>query len=175
MKKRERPILMRWNHHGPVIGKWLEIKEDESGLYVEGELTLGHSVADDVYASMKHGAVSGLSIGYFPKKYTDVEDDDGKLRRELKEIELVEISIVEMPADISAQIADVKSADVDAVASLKDAEKILRDAGLSKAVSTALVSRIKSLARSEYAAELKSSQDLANYIKKLTANITKGD
>ena len=43
LESRKRPVQMRWNHYGDVIGKWLTIKEDEHGLYVEGELTPGHS------------------------------------------------------------------------------------------------------------------------------------
>ena len=58
LKNREREIKMRWNHVGPVIGKWTEIKEDDTGLWVEGELTPNHSLANDVAASMKHGCRS---------------------------------------------------------------------------------------------------------------------
>lgn len=105
IKKRQRPIALRWNHYGPVIGKWTRIEETDAGLYVEGELTPGHSVADDVYASLKHGAVSGLSIGFRPVTLTDHGDGT----RTLKEIELIEISIVESPADTGAQIVSVKA------------------------------------------------------------------
>jgi len=145
VKGRERPIQMRWNHYGPVIGKWSVIREDEKGLYVEGELTPGHSVADDVYASLKHGSVShGLSIGYRPVQIREL--GDGK--RELKEIELIEISLVESPADIAAQIGNVKS-NIEEAVSLKDYERVLRDAGFTRADATALVSGIKSTIQSD--------------------------
>jgi len=144
IKKRDRPIQMRWNHHGPVIGKWSKIEEDEKGLYVEGELTPGHSVAEDVYASLKHGSVTGLSIGYRPVQIREL----GEGKRELKEIELIEISAVESPADVAAQIGNVKS-DIEEAASLKDYERILRDAGFTRADATALVSGIKSLDQSD--------------------------
>lgn len=142
---RQRPIQLRWNHHGDVIGKWVEIKEDETGLYVEGELTPGHSKADDVYALMKHGAVNGMSIGY--RVVEGTKNDNGGL--DLHEIELVEISVVESPADINAQVADVKSA-IDEAESLKQVESLLRDAGgFSRAESVALVARIKALVQSD--------------------------
>lgn len=154
LKKRERPVQMRWNHHGPVIGKWSVIQEDEKGLYVEGELTPGHSVAEDVYASLKHGSVTGLSIGYRPVQIRDL--GDGK--RELKEIDLIEISAVESPADLAAQIGNVKSA-IDESESLKEVETLLRDAGgFSRADATALVARIKSLSRGERDDETKTSE-----------------
>ena len=153
IKKRERPIQMRWNHYGPVIGKWTVVQEDEKGLYVEGELTPGHSVAEDVYASLKHGSVTGLSIGYRPVQIREL--GDGK--RELKEIELVEISAVESPADIAAQIGNVKS-EIETATTLKDYERILRDAGLARADATALVSGIKSLAQSDSETERQTAE-----------------
>lgn len=152
LSNRQRPIQMRWNHFGPVIGKWTKAVEDDHGLYVEGELTPGHSVADDVYALMKHGAVNGLSIGFRIPPGGSAKD--GKLRQ-LKRIDLVEISVVEEPADLGARIGDVKSAIGD-IESLKQAEAFLRDGcGLSWTAATALVSQIKSVALRDGDAEAK--------------------
>jgi HK97 family phage prohead protease len=142
LRKRDRAVKMRWNHYGPVIGKWTEMREDDKGLYVKGELTPNHSVASDVLASLKHGAIDGLSIGFYPSKYK--EDEDGK--RTLQEIDLVEISVVEEPADLNARITNVKAAIEDAT-SLKEIEEVLKDSGLSKAAATTLISRVKSLSQ----------------------------
>lgn len=155
-KASDRPIRMRWNHFGPVIGKWTEMRVDEKGLYVEGELTPGHSVAGDVFASMKHGAVDGMSIGFFPKKIEQISET----RRVLKEIELVEISVVEEPADLGAKIADVKAM-LDSATSIKEIETLLREAGgFSRADATGLVARIKALSQSESDDERKRLDDL---------------
>lgn len=163
LKKRERPIRMRWNHWGPVIGKWLELREDDAGLYVEGELTPGHSVAEDVAASLKHGAVDGLSIGFRPVQIRDLGDG----RRELKEIELVEISVVEEPADLGARVADVKSA-IDEADSLKEIEAILREAGrFSRADACALVARVKSMARGERVAETTGAEEIRSLFQRI--------
>jgi len=143
LRGRDRPIRMRWNHFGPVIGKWVKVSEDERGLKVEGEFTPGHSVAEDVYASVKHGAVDGMSIGYRVKDYAM----DGNIRK-LKKIDLVEISVVEEPADLGAKVGEVKNLGelIDEVDSLKEAESLLREAaGLSRAAATAFVSRVKGL------------------------------
>lgn len=145
LEDRARPIRMRWNHFGPVIGKWLNIQQDSKGLWAEGELTPGHSTAVDVYASMKHGAIDGMSIGYIPVKSSPMDGN----RRLLEEISLVEISIVEEPADLGARIGSIKSA-LDECRSLKEIESLLRDAGrFSKADATALVGRIKRLSLGE--------------------------
>jgi len=165
LKKRDRAVKMRWNHFGPVIGKWTEMREDEKGLFVRGQLTPGHSVAQDVLASLKHGAIDGLSIGFYPSKYKEdeegkrtlqeielveitkyKEDEEGK--RTLQEIELVEISVVEEPADNAARITNVK-ADIEKAESLKQIEEILRDAGFSSPAATLLVSRVKAMAKSD--------------------------
>lgn len=153
---RERPIRMRWNHFGPVIGKWTAIEEDERGLKVRGELTPGHSVASDVYASLKHGAIDGLSIGY----YTLAEEKQGDVML-LKEIELVEISVVEEPANVEARIGEVKSA-IDKITTVREAETFLRDAvGVSKSVAIAFVSQLNKLARRDAEAEMKAGATLA--------------
>lgn len=147
--ERERPIRMRWNHYGPVIGKWLNMFTDEKGLYVEGELTPGHSTAVDVYASLKHGAIDGMSIGYIPVQAKQLNDG----RRLLEEIKLIEISVVEEPADLYATVDNVKSA-LDGCKSLRDIENLLREAsGFSKTDATALVSRIRRLALGEQVTE----------------------
>lgn len=138
---RSRPIAMRWNHHGPVIGKWVSMVEDEKGLFVEGELTKGHSVAEDAYALLKHGAVTGMSIGYRAVK----EEKNKTGGVDLHEIDLVEISVVESPADLGAQVADVKSFTAEAT-TLKEVERYLREEkSFSRGDAVALVSCIKSL------------------------------
>lgn len=158
---RDRPIRMRWNHYGDVIGKWTRLEEDEKGLYVEGELTPGHSKAADVYASLKHGAIDGMSIGYRVKSSQELEGN----RRLLKEIELIEISVVEEPADLMATIAEVKSA-LETANSLKEVESLLRDVGgFSRVDAKHLVSKINSLYQREAEAE-KEKQDIATLFKK---------
>ena len=155
--KGDRPIRMRWNHFGPVIGKWTDMRVDEKGLWVEGSLIPGHSVAEDVYKAMKFGAVDGMSIGYMPKKI-EMLSDGGRL---LKEIDLVEISVVEEPADLGAKISDVKSL-LDECDSIKEIEAFLREVGkFSKTDSIALIARVKRLALGEHEAEMKAKQAIA--------------
>ena len=139
IEMRKRPVQMRWNHFGGIIGKWLDIRETDKGLWVEGELTPGHSKAEDVYASLKHGAVSGLSIGY--RQVKAFPNETGGL--DLHEIDLVEISIVESPADLAAQIGDVKS-EFEAIKSEKELEAFLREVGgFSHTIAKGIISKAK--------------------------------
>ena len=133
--ERDRPIELRWQHYGPIIGKYTEVYEDEKGLYVKGELTKGHSEAENVAALLRHGAISGLSIGY-----SVVDSEEVGVTRSLKEIKLFEISVVETPADNSAHINSVKSA-----TKLKDVEQILRQKGFSQKEATEIVVKVKSI------------------------------
>lgn len=160
LKNRERSIKMRFNHYSNVIGKWTNLKEDNKGLYVEGELTQGHSLAEDVYASLKHGAIDGMSIGYRVRDF----EKNGDIRL-LKSIELIEISIVEEPADLNAKVGEVKSL-IEECKTLKEFETILRDAGgFSRTDATMLVSRIKSFGRSDYEQEQKIKEALESLFK----------
>ena len=139
LEMRKRPVQMRFNHFSGVIGKWLSIRENDEGLWVEGELTPGHSLAEDVYASMKHGSISGLSIGYRPIKA--FPNENGGM--DLHEIELVEISVVESPADLAAEIGDIKST-FDEVKSEKELEAFLRDVGgFSHTIAKGIISKAK--------------------------------
>lgn len=163
LSNRERPIQMRFNHLPGVIGKWTRIEEDEKGLFVEGELTPGHSKAEDAYALLKHGAISGLSIGYRPVKA--VENQHGGL--DLHEIDLIEISVVESPADLAAQISDVKSA-IEQAETRKEFEELLRNAGgFSRSDAKTLVSRIKALGHRNDGDSENDSADMASIFQRL--------
>ena len=129
------------------IGKWLKAQEDDHGLWVEGELTLGMSRANDTYAALKHGTLDGLSIGYGLSKndYEYVTGSDAS-RRIIKNITLLaEVSPVVFPMETQARIDlnSVKSG-IDSIETVRDFERFLRDAGrLSKGLTEALVSRAK--------------------------------
>lgn len=163
LKNRERPVRMRWNHFGPVIGKYDEIYEDEKGLFVRGKLTPGHSLAQDVRASMAHGAVDGLSIGYFLNDYSKKEGSGGRI---IKSLDLVEISVVEEPADLNAKVLNVKSA-IESCESLAQIEEILRDVGLSHAAAKTVVARVKSIGLCDEAMELR-NRELDRLIKRIS-------
>lgn len=134
------------------IGKWEVTKEDDHGLYVEGEYTPGLQLAESVRAAMKHGTLDGLSVGGLVKS-TDAElTADGKrlIRRWTR---LIEISPVVFPANGAARVdadsikggVDILDA-IDEASTIREIEQLLRDAaGLSKGAAVALVARVKTL------------------------------
>lgn len=162
------PLPMVDEHFGPVIGKWIVAQEDERGLRVKGELTPGHSRAADVYASLRHGSVRGLSIGFSAR---DAEPSpDG--RRMLKAIELHEISIVSRPADPRALTDAVKA--ISGIETLADFERTLRDAvrPFTRKEVTALTSRFKSIVQRDAEAERLSTEWLEGVKRRAAALIT---
>ncbi|MDH4992061.1 HK97 family phage prohead protease [Aquamicrobium lusatiense] len=137
--------LMLWQHNpSEPIGVWDDLAEDGKGLRGTGRLVLETSRGREVYALLKAGAVRGLSIGYREVK----AEPDGNLRR-LKELDLMEISVVSFPANRRASIAAVKSERMDEFARrlrdgdpmpIKEFEDILREAGVPKSMAVQIAS-----------------------------------
>lgn len=116
-------IKMLFQHRtDEVIGSFLEIKEDQKGLYVRGRLELAVARAREVHALMKIGALDSMSIGYKTIRCERNEDD---WTRKLHEVDLWEVSVVTFPQNPAAMIGSVKSAPDNP----KDLERLLRDAG----------------------------------------------
>jgi uncharacterized protein len=109
VKKPLSSIKFLWQHQQEEpIGVLTKLSEDEHGLYVEGMLLLNVQRANEAYTLLKAGAISGLSIGYSPLRYS-IDPQTGV--RLLAEVDLWEISIVTFPANSDATITKVKSID----------------------------------------------------------------
>ena len=92
----------------------------------------------EAHALMKAGAVDGLSIGFAIR---DSEfDDDGV--RHLKNVELMEVSVVTFPMNELAQVTAVKArlAKGDTI-SKRELDALLRDAGFSKEQAKSITAR----------------------------------
>ncbi|WP_427501369.1 HK97 family phage prohead protease [Methylomonas sp. MED-D] len=148
------------------VGKWLDIQEDSTGLFVTGEFTPGNSESADTYAALKHGTIDGLSIGYVLKSgdyedRTDGPDGYGSGRIIKNVSRLVEISLVTFPADDAARVSNVKS-EIDTLETITDFERYLRDlAGLTRGEALHFVTRFKAAALSESVPALDYSKMLA--------------
>lgn len=133
---------MLWQHNpSEPIGVWTEMAEDAKGLRIKGQLALDTTRGKEAHALLKLGALNGLSIGFMSKQWA--YDRETEVRT-LTEIDLWEVSLVTFPANQKARVTNVKSAPDDIVAP-KDAERILRKAGFSKADATAIVARVMRL------------------------------
>jgi hypothetical protein len=152
---------MLWQHSADApIGVWTDMVEDEKGLYIKGQLVMDTVRGKEAHALLKAGAINGLSIGFMSKQWAYDRDTDV---RTLTEIDLWEVSLVTFPANEKARVTNVK-ASPDDMATPKDAERILREAGFSKSDATAIVSRVMRMGeeRSESAKSTSAAIKAAN-------------
>jgi HK97 family phage prohead protease len=132
---------MLWQHKiDEPIGIYMEIREDENGLYVKGRLLIdADPLAKRAHAHLKAGSITGLSIGY---TLVDWEWSKEKEVWILKEIDLWEVSLVTFPSGDSARVTDVKAAfERGETPAPKLIEKILRDAGMSRQQAKSFMSK----------------------------------
>lgn len=123
-----RPALL-WQHdQSNPIGVWSSFQEDAEGLLAAGRLTLDVPQAKAAHALAKDGALA-LSIGYtIPPGGAELIDG----ARLLKEIDLVEVSLVGIAANPNARIVSVKSAFDPSNPNPREFERAARDVlGLS--------------------------------------------
>lgn len=135
------PALL-WQHRsGEPCGVYTHMEEDSIGLKLSGQLALKTVRGAEAYELLKMKAISGLSIGFSTR-----EDSYDRITgiRTLKKVDLWECSLVTFPANDAARVQGVKSS-IEELESIRDAEKFLRDTGLSRTEAMAFISRVKSL------------------------------
>lgn len=99
------PVPLLWQHKpGQVIGRLEHVSEDGRGLRVIAELGEGED-ARRAAALLRGGRLDGLSFGYRVRE----AGRDGPYR-ELREIELVEVSLVADPMQPKARVHAVETA-----------------------------------------------------------------
>ena len=140
-------MLLHHDMHRP-IGVWTKMAEDEHGLAVEGKLTEGVRDADEAYALLKDGALHSMSIGY---RVVREEYDRKTGVNHLHEISLHELSLVTIPANAAAVVGGVK--DDDGIPNIRELERVLREAGLSRREAKAFLAEGFKALRSEEPAE----------------------
>lgn len=102
-----------WSHNwcGYPVATPDKAREDGTGLFIEAVF---HTDAESqrarqiVSERLARGKTMGLSIGYQAKSF-DFTEMDGMPVRRLTEIELMEVSLVMVPADAAARVTDIKA------------------------------------------------------------------
>ena len=138
---------MLWQHRdAEPIGVWTDMVEDSKGLRVKGRLVLESPRGKEAHALLKAGALNGLSIGFIASKWSwDTSTDV----RTLQEVDLWEVSPVTFPANGLARVDSVKSTPN----TIRDAERALRDAGLSAEQAKATLALVKRSVQAEREAD----------------------
>ena len=99
------------DHHGRTVGGFpIEtVREDERGLFGIAEINLDVQQGKEAFALAKQGVLTDFSIGFTSLEDTESNIDGDRVRSITKAI-IWEGSIVDEPANQSANITEVKSA-----------------------------------------------------------------
>jgi hypothetical protein len=123
-------VKMLWQHDvTQPIGVWNHVAEDSKGLFVKGRVLREVQKGAEAYALMKEGVIDSMSIGY----QTLESDYTTSGIRQLKELGLMEVSLVTFPMNDQATVTAMKELNP------RELEKALRDEGFSWASATKAV------------------------------------
>ena len=163
-------VKLLWQHKtDQPIGVFEEIREDNKGLKVKGKLALGTQGGKEAYELMKMGALDGMSIGYRADPAKQKYDEKNK-RRFLKELDLMEISLVTFPMNPRATIHAVKGDEMN----IRDLEKGLRDAfSFSRSDAKVGAKALHDIFNKQRDAEEKGDIELLEAIRQTTTFLTK--
>lgn len=132
-KSSGKPIPLLWGHDtdDPFsnIGAAVDYGTDERGLWFDAEFDADNEKAQYVRKLVKEGRVFQCSFAYAVKDAAPVELENGVKANELRELDLFEISIVQIPANQNATVEEVKAWDGQSVNAVVDSEQIEQKAG----------------------------------------------
>jgi hypothetical protein len=134
-------IKMLFAHNSAEpIGRWLDMHEDDKGLFVRGELLLEVERAREVHALMEKGATEGLSIAgnILEARKIGPEPDPDKFEMQkvsVTKFDLWEVSVVSFPAQPEARVDSAMTIMNDNV--ILDGPRRTRDGYLAASVKVA--------------------------------------
>ena len=154
--KAGRPLPMFLNHAADnmPVGEWHSFEFDDAGMTATGRIYMNTTAGSDLYQIMQESPTmfGGVSVGAYAEEYQWVKEDgtamtvgsddpyeDGYFQ--ITKGGLREVSVVMYPNNPQAEVQKLEYFRADGSANLKNLEKALREAGLSKkdAVTSASV------------------------------------
>jgi uncharacterized protein len=110
-----------------VAGKWLDMREDDIGLWVRGQYVKS-AFGDHGLACVREGIATGLSIGFVMRGYEiDDRNDQSML---ITDVDLYEISQVTKPANPAAGFTALRA--VQPNSTRREVEAMLRHLGVPR-------------------------------------------
>ena len=164
-RRTNKGVKLLYQHKSDMpIGVFDEIKEDDHGLVVKGRLALKTQAGAEAYELLKMGALDGLSIG-FKINPSEVSYDRRANKRIIKEVDLMEVSLVTFPMNPQATVRSVKGQEI----SIREWEKGMRDAfNLSRSESKMAAKAVTDVFVQR---EVDTSAELVDAIKNLTLTL----
>lgn len=105
------PLLYGHNTDDPMhnIGRVTEAHEDEKGLFVHAEFDADNEYAQYARKLVNEGRLYQFSFAYAIRDAMEVELDGGARAYELRDLDLYEVSLVQIPANQNAVVTAIKS------------------------------------------------------------------
>jgi HK97 family phage prohead protease len=142
-----KPLPMFLNHAADnmPVGEWHSFEFDDDGMTAKGKLYINTTAGSDLHKIMKESPTmfGGVSVGAYAEEYQWVKEDgtpmtvgsddpyeDGYFQ--ITKGGLREVSVVMYPNNPQAEVQTLEYFREDGSANLKNLEKALREAGLSK-------------------------------------------
>jgi HK97 family phage prohead protease len=148
--KAGRPLPMFLNHAADnmPVGEWHSFEFDDTGMTATGRIYMNTTAGSDLYQIMQESPTmfGGVSVGAYAETYMMVNadgepDQTDEAYFQITKGGLREVSVVMYPNNLQAEVQTLEYFRADGSANLKNLEKALREAGLSKkdAVTSASV------------------------------------
>jgi HK97 family phage prohead protease len=149
-----KPLPMFLNHAADSmpVGEWHSFEFDDNGMTASGRLYMNTTAGSDLYQIMTESPsmFGGVSVGAYADEYQWVKEDGTPMMSDDDTDEgffqitkggLREVSVVMYPNNPNAEVQKLEYFREDGSANLKNLEKALREAGISKkdAVTSASV------------------------------------
>lgn len=105
------PLLYGHNTDDPAhnIGKVTEAREDDRGLWIHAEFDADNETAQYARKLAAEGRLYQFSFAYAVRDAGEVELADGEKAYELRDLDLFEVSLVQIPANQNAVITGIKA------------------------------------------------------------------
>ena len=105
------PNMLYMHRRGEIVGKWSSLRMDGKLLKAEGVLYTGDEgfdLAKRTVKLIKTGQMDGVSIGFRPVQWKNVSTPERPYGWDIESLDLKEASIVDFPANDSAEVTDLK-------------------------------------------------------------------
>jgi phage head maturation protease len=152
--KEGKPLPMFLNHADDAmpVGEWHSFEFDDDGMTACGRLYMNTTAGSDLYQIMTESPTmfGGVSVAAYADEYQRVKEDGSPMMQtsdgdegyfQITKGGLREVSVVMYPNNPNAEVQKLEYFREDGSANLKNLEKALREAGISKkdAVTSASV------------------------------------
>lgn len=105
-------VPFMWSHESSdpfaYVGELTDTKETDEGLEFEAKFDMDNPTAAQVYRLLKGRRLREFSFGFLPRE-TEQTERDGEPVREVKSVELLEVSVVHVGANRATRVVEVRS------------------------------------------------------------------